>query len=565
MVPNVGAYPSSSFTKAVTRVLSIFGSTCGPTAPAGCMSYDQFVQLASSSNNEQAYVDQPQESEVLDPFQPIGQASVPVTTDEVCCDTPPPWTQQWDQNPWFNHTTTNEVDFARTYADGTGQTLFQVQTGEEAPGLGCGQAQTNADGSPASPPDCWLVIVPRGSAASENLPGDDNGYVDTSPLNPIAWQHRIAIPLGFQPVGTACTQSSTTDRLLGGEMAAAAVASWQPILCGQSGAPSYLYTDVGDDLARSDLPSGGPGVIGGVVTLPLDPSTVDPDDPLVYAPLTLSGVVIAFNIERQPQIPTPPGEQNLITVPVTQLNLTPRLVAKLLTESYVGSFGPFGPPASDLSCPSTSPPPGCGWMAKNPYNLISDPDFLQYNPEFAELTAGDYKVNSAQLVLEQPSSDAAATLWQWILGDPAAAAWLRRQPDPWGMQVNPYYLTDASTNPSGVAFANPPPDNFPQNDPYCFTPTGAAYQLATVPVQEARAHVLPGLGSVHEQDGDGRPRSARRQLRLQDHVQSRRARQRFRLGGGRAPDVRGGHHVRGHHDRSGRPVRLEGGQPVPGR
>ena len=39
-------------------------------------------------------------------------------------------------NPYFSFATSNEVDFARTYSNGTGQQLFQVDTGLEAPGIG---------------------------------------------------------------------------------------------------------------------------------------------------------------------------------------------------------------------------------------------------------------------------------------------------------------------------------------------------------------------------------------------------------------------------------------------
>ena len=60
-----------------------------------------------------------------------------------------------------------------------------------------------------------------------------------------------------------------------------------------------------------------------------------------------------------------------------------------------------------------------------------------------------------------------AALWNWVLADPEAHAWLNGQPDQWGMKVNPIYSTNPSVNPSGVAFGTPVPESFPKSDPYC--------------------------------------------------------------------------------------------------
>jgi hypothetical protein len=65
------------------------------------------------------------------------------------------------------------------------------------------------------------------------------------------------------------------------------------------------------------------------------------------------------------------------------------------------------------------------------------------------------------------SSDLAVQVWEWILADPEAAAWLAGTPDEWGMVVNPVYNTTAS-NSSGIPFAATPPDSFSKADPYCF-------------------------------------------------------------------------------------------------
>jgi len=61
-------------------------------------------------------------------------------------------------NPFFDRFSTNELPYARTSPDGSGEALFEVQTGLEAPGLACGQV---LEGQQAPKP-CWLVVVPRG-------------------------------------------------------------------------------------------------------------------------------------------------------------------------------------------------------------------------------------------------------------------------------------------------------------------------------------------------------------------------------------------------------------------
>lgn len=360
-------------------------------------------------------------------------------------------------NPYYQYTTTNELDFARINPDGTGSTTFQADTGLEAPGLGCGQA---SEPTPAGlvTPQCWLVVVPRSTAEIEN-PEAGAAFVDTSPLRAQDWANHIAVPLNFLPVGGACNIGSNQRRIAGSELAQDAVTNWQPTLCSVPGHEPYSYTPLADDNARNQLASGSYGAAGMIVTSqPVSPSAVDPAQPITYAPLTLSGAVIAFNIDRTPN-GNSPDEVPYSGLPVQTINLTPRLVAKLLTQSYYGQFHALG-------MSNVTATPGYAWVLKNPLSLFADPDFLQYNPEFAELRAAS-PLDASQLVVEQPDSDAAALVWQWILADKQARIWLTGAPDPWGMTVNPYYSTNADLNPAGTAFDNPALGSYPANDPYC--------------------------------------------------------------------------------------------------
>ncbi len=62
----------------------------------------------------------------------------------------------------------------------------------------------------------------------------------------------------------------------------------------------------------------------------------------------------------------------------------------------------------------------------------------------------------------------ARDVWEWVLADPEARAWLDGQPDEFGMKVNPIYSTNPERNANGTAFGDPIPESFPKADPYCF-------------------------------------------------------------------------------------------------
>ena len=178
-----------------------------------------------------------------------------------------------------------------------------------------------------------------------------------------------------------------------------------------------------------------------VFSNPIDAGEVSSTDPVVYAPLTVSGVTIAFDIERVPGVvdgQSQPDETLLAGDQVAHLFLTPRLVAKLLTESYQAQFQNI----------TESKPAGYGWVQHNPVDLFTDPDFLQWNPEFALLSTTQ-AIDASTLLVEEASSDAATTVWKWILADPEASAWLAGKADPWGMQVNPLYSTNPKVQPVG--------------------------------------------------------------------------------------------------------------------
>ena len=459
-------------------------------------------------------------------------------------------------NPFFNMITTNEIVAARTGPNGTGSELFQVNTGRESPGLGCGQrAEPLSDGA-KKVPKCWIVLVPRGDPKDENVglgnfedEADSFGVV-SSPLSPAAWKNRIAIPIEFRPVDSPCQIAAVERRIAGSEIALPAVASWQPALCASGDLPPFSYSTIGDAAARQQLASsvtGGPGMV--IVSRPLSASAESATSPTVYAPLSVSGLVIGFNIERIPRTDAPADEQRLRGLRIESMNLTPRLVAKLLTQSY----------ASQVNVGNSSA--GYAWVKNNPVALGTDPDFLQFNPEFALLQASGRLLGG--LLMPSGNSDAARLIWEWILADPEATRLAEgNAPDQFGMKVNPVYSTDASVNPNGSAFGDPIPTSFPKSDPVLL-PSGSARARE---VDHSR-HRLCGTDwvPVHAEPHRRGAERSRRQRRSEDRREPLRDRRIGRVEARRAAAARIAGDDGHHRHRRRRPFRLADRQPQPSR
>ncbi len=211
---------------------------------------------------------------------------------------------------------------------------------------------------------------------------------------------------------------------------------------------------------------------------PIDPSELKQSDEVVYAPLTLSGVVVGFNIDRAPATDEDgnPIAQELALGGnrVQHIYLTPLLVARLLTESY----------RDQLPGVRYNTSPAYDWVKQNPLSVFTDPNFLEYNPEFADLSTS-YLTDAGTLLVEEGSSDATVALWKWVLSDPEARAWLDGTPDPGdsGTNVNPYYSANLKTNPSGAAFGSPTPESFPKSDPYLWDTGQSVYGPPAAPAR----------------------------------------------------------------------------------
>lgn len=345
-----------------------------------------------------------------------------------------------DNNEFFTRQTTNEVPWTGFGSDGAGTTTFEVQTNMQAPGLGCGNPVTGAGGAITGQP-CWLVIVPRGT--------HDLGeqYVTKSALLWETWEHRLAVPLDFRPLGVRCSLGAAERSTAGSELLALAVASWQPALCARTGGSIYNLIVANE----ADVAEQANGTDSAPLAL-TSRALSDPGGPdnLVYAPVAVTGLAVVFAVDHNsdpidPAVPDDVRDRDM--QPFTQMNLTPRLLAKLLTNSYTASL----PRYADTS-----------HLGTNPANITVDPDFLTINPGWADQSLRSASL--ADLLVPLGRSDSAWAVWSYVLADPEARAFLDGTPDPWGMVVNPWASTSPTVNPVGSG-AEYPVDSFPKVDP----------------------------------------------------------------------------------------------------
>jgi hypothetical protein len=132
------------------------------------------------------------------------------------------------------------------------------------------------------------------------------------------------------------------------------------------------------------------------------------NDPVGYAPTAVTGFSIGYVIDR----PDNAGE-------FTDLRLNARLIAKLLTQSYLGSDLGRGHPG----------------IGDNPLGLMNDPEFIALNPGLSQIS----QEAGATLLSLSNSSDVIEQLTDYIAHDKAAMEWVNGKADPWGMKVNPNY------------------------------------------------------------------------------------------------------------------------------
>ena len=363
-----------------------------------------------------------------------------------------------------------------------------MDTGLEAPGLGCGQdIQPRAGGT--TTPQCWLVVVPE-----EHPDRREPGQRDQRAA---AWSPRPLTPTGVgQPhrhPPAASTRSGPAARSTPTSASRSSAASWpprrwpawQPALCSLPGTTPSATSRTVDDQARQNLTNPPTARSACRCSPTRSPRRrPSPPNPVVYAPLTLSGVVVAFNIERDPVI-EPDG------------NLQPQELA--LSGRPGGAPLPHPPAGGQAAhrvvprpAPGRRPPtrrPPYAWVQNNPASLFTDPDFLQYNPEFSCCTSLELQRCRRAASSRRGTPTPPRPLWKWVLSDPEAKAWLDAQAGSGGgpgHERQPVLQHQPAVNPSGVAFGSRPRRTIRRAIPTARTPA----RPSTGPAQATSARPL---------------------------------------------------------------------------
>ena len=382
----------------------------------------------------------------------------------------------------------SDTTYAETALNGTGSAKFTIMTSETNASLGCSQTVP-----------CSLVIIPiEGINCNANppqvtYPSDECESLGTFPPgslnlqtnpNPPAlsvtgtywwsgsnWDRRISVPLSFATPANACANNPRAPLdFYGSAVMTEAAEQWDPAFCLNSKLFNVNLVQLPEPVAKSSLQQGFiEAAIQG------EPPPVPPGEksfftkPTVQAPIAVSGFAIAYVID------------NGNGTAYTQLRLDPRLLAKLMTESYYGTNNvrtnwqiTGEPPGSGPDqCPANCNPAYAA-MAHNPQSIFDDPEFLALNPGFSLPRGSVQPAPAATLFSLLSQSDVMWALTSYINADPEARAWLNGKPDPWGMVVNPAYkdiklpveswpLLDATTNG---------PDYTESGNPFCVAALG---------------------------------------------------------------------------------------------
>ena len=296
---------------------------------------------------------------------------------------------------------------------GNGSVKFEVRSDVENESLGCSDEVA-----------CSVVVIPvvgiscatedrECSKAGRFEPGASNYAnegVDLSVSGQLwwsasNWRNRFSIPLDFGLPPDACDvlDSRAPTGFYGSELMAQASLQWSPAYCLDKKRFKFQHNKMSDEAGFALAENGG-----GVAAFVSSAHESAGGDPVAYAPTAVTGFSVGYVIDR----PDNAGEY-------TDLRLNARLLAKLLTQSYVASERGRSHPG----------------MSANPASINLDPEFQQLNPGL-DTTAREA---GATLLSLSESSDVLQSLTSYIAQDRDAAAFVAGMPDPWGMKVNPSY------------------------------------------------------------------------------------------------------------------------------
>ncbi|HEY0950695.1 hypothetical protein [Nocardioides sp.] len=309
---------------------------------------------------------------------------------------------------------------AFTDTDGTGSVQFEVRSDVENESLGCNDKVA-----------CSIVVIPivglscdqpsapmtrsdqacrkggRFPAGSSNFAneGADQAVSPALWWSPSNWKNRFSIPITFGLPPDTCDllDPRPPTGFYGSELLAQAALQWAPAYCLNEKRFKFQLNQM-PDIAGWKLMESGNGVAAEVSS---EHPRTGPD-PVGYAPTAVTGFAIGYQIDK----PDNAGEY-------THLRLNARLIAKLLTQSYLGSDLGRGHPG----------------IGDNPLAIMADPEFIKLNPGLSQ----NAQEAGATVLSLSNSSDVIEQLTDYVAHDRDAMAFIHGKPDPWGMVVNPKY------------------------------------------------------------------------------------------------------------------------------
>jgi hypothetical protein len=311
--------------------------------------------------------------------------------------------------------------YATTSPNGTGVAFIQLLTAQEAPNLGCAAGHAcsliidAADGGNAGDGDCRDHSEDEGLfeyAAGDFSFGGADGIC--------SWRDRIIVPLHFSPTPTDCPVRNSQFNAIGSPMLVRAMTSWETALCSAASPVVIRYDGTqGEPLAREDFTSSPPTADVALTTLPVSGTGGSPR-PFTYAPVAITAESVAFYVDNANS-----GKQD------SHLKLDPRLVLKLLTQSYnfANEGCGNGPPPKGLTCDNG--------VDNDPTSLFTDPEFRRLNRNFPPVSnAYPYEIPNVL----SGESDMTTQLTKWIATNKAAKAFANGSFDAWGAHINSWYL-----------------------------------------------------------------------------------------------------------------------------
>jgi hypothetical protein len=366
-------------------------------------------------------------------------------------------------------TSPSNTTYGVTYTDGTGNVNFVINTVDSNASLGCTRDVA-----------CTLVVIPimgiSCDAAAASLPAGDrppttddrnaadklcqksgyyapgattDGSIDVEDLavsgqlwwSASNWRNRLSFPLSFAQASNVCDLVSTEapEFVYGSQALVPATQQWGPAFCLNPKLFKFQHVQFSEPGSRNLLTSGS--IKAAFTAAPPDEPF---ERPIVQAPVAVSGFAIGMRLDGAD------GKE------VFKANMTPRLLAKLMTNSYAGLVG------VQKSYPE---------LKDNPLDIVADPEFRALNPGMMTTKNAYNAVPASTLYSMSSDSDVMQAITSYIQADPDARKWLNGEADPWGMKVNPKY--------KGIAL---PLNSWPQSDPFVLQSVSQVSCFASTPL-----------------------------------------------------------------------------------